>query len=224
MTARLRNVLLIGILLTVVALPILAQGTFQNLNFESAVLVPAPGGPVGAWQFDQAFPGWTGYIGGQVQTTSFPGGVPIGPPGQTPFIGILYPPLWNAPQGSYELGFGAGLDVSGSFIPVALGQNGQVPSGAKSLQFLALYAPAVFLSGQQLPSVRLGSGPSTRSLFGVDISNFAGQMAELRFQPGLGIDYLDAIQFSDQQIPEPSTLGLFSLSALLLALRARRRS
>ena len=221
MIARLRNVLLIGVLLRVMTLLVPAQGTFQNLNFESAVLVPAPGGPAGAWQFDQAFPGWTGYVGGQVQTTTFPGGVPIGPPGQTPFIGILYPPGWGGWQGSYAVGFGA-ANSSGSFVPVALAQTGTVPAQARSLQFLALYAPAVFLGGQQLPSVRLGSGPSTSSLFGVDISNFAGQVAELRFQPGLGIDYLDAITFSSQPVPEPTSFVLLEVGGLLLAWLWRR--
>jgi hypothetical protein len=221
MNIRLRKLVLFGVLPTVVALPIFAQGTFQNLDFESAVFVPVPGDPFGSVQFDQAFPGWTGYIGGQVQTSTRVNGVPIGLPGQTPFIAILAPPGWGGWQGSYAAGFGA-ANSSGSFIPVALAQTGIVPSQAQSLQFLALYAPAVFLDGQQLASVQLGSGPSISTLFGIDVSGFAGRPVELRFQPSLGINYLDAITFSDQPIPEPSAFGLLALGGLLLGWRLRR--
>src|ERR1035441_4592146 len=38
-----------------------AQGSFQNLGFESATLVPPSSEQV---QFAPAFPGWTGYVGG----------------------------------------------------------------------------------------------------------------------------------------------------------------
>ncbi len=215
MTSQLRNLLIIVAFPATMTVHALGQGTFQNLDFEAAQLVPVPTDPNGSVQFVPAFPGWTGYIGGQAQTTTLPNGVPIGLPGQTPFIAILVPPGWSSWQGSYAVGFGA-ANSSGDFIPVALAQTGTVPAQARSLQFLALYAPAVFLGGQQLASVRLGSGPSTSTLFGVDISGYAGQTAELRFQPGLGIDYLDAIQFSSQAIPEPSALALFGLGILLL--------
>src|SRR5688572_24028953 len=44
-----------------------AQGTFQNLGFESASLVGIGGNSV---QFDTAFPGWVGYVGGVQQTAA----------------------------------------------------------------------------------------------------------------------------------------------------------
>src|SRR5438552_2069280 len=47
-----------------------AQGTFQNLGFESAVLVPIPGDPYGRVQFAPAFPGWIGYVGADQQTAA----------------------------------------------------------------------------------------------------------------------------------------------------------
>lgn len=151
-------------------------------------------------------------------TTTYPNGVPIESPGQIPpFIAIMAPPDWIASQGSYEMGFGG----STSLVPVALAQIGLVPVGAMSLRFLALYAPDVFMNGQPLSSIPLGNGPSSRTLFGVDISTYSGQSLELRFQPRLGINYLDDIQFSNQQIPEPSTLGLFGLGALLFGYRSR---
>ncbi len=199
----------------------LGQGTiaFQNLDFEAAQLIPSPGDPNGAVQFAAAFPGWTGYIGGQQISSTIPNGVPIGPPGQTPFIAIMAPPDWASQQGAYELGFGSS---GGSSVAVA--QTGQVPALAKSLQFLALYAPTVTLGGQVLTVTRLGDGPVYTSRYGVDISSFAGLQRELRFQTGLGINYLDAITFSTQVVPEPTTFGLFGLGALLFGSCSRLRT
>ena len=44
--------------------------------------------------------------------------------------------------------------------------------------------------------------------FGGDISSFAGQSGELRFQGG---GWLDDIQFSTQPVPEPSRLAFVAL-------------
>jgi hypothetical protein len=48
----------------------LGQGTFQNLDFESATLVPIPGDGYNRVQFAQAFPGWTGSLGGYPVTAA----------------------------------------------------------------------------------------------------------------------------------------------------------
>lgn len=199
------------------------QGTFQNLDFEAAQLIPIPGDPDGAVQFSAAFLGWTGYIDGQVQTRSIPNGVPIGT--SYPFIAIIAPPGAAAWQGEFMVGFGAGRDSSGNITPVALTQTGQVPSDAKALQFLGRYASAisVWLGGQPLSAYPLNNNLTGGRLYGIDVSVYAGQMLELRFQPGPGIDYLDAIRFSDQPIPEPSSVGLFAFGALLLGWRVVRR-
>lgn len=189
--------------------------TFQNLDFESAQLIPIPGDPNGAVQFSAAFPGWTGYMGGQQVNSTVPNGVPIG--NNTAFISIMAPPNWAAQQGSYELGF-----ASSASATAAVAQTGQIPIQAKSLQFLALYAPTVTWGGQVLPTIRLGDGPIYTSLFGVDISSFGGQQRELRFQAGLNITYLDAITFSTQIVPEPGVSALFSLGVLLFAFAKRR--
>src|SRR5689334_12798940 len=47
------------VLLLLAASSALAQGTFQNLDFESATLIPIPGDPYHSVQFAEAFPGWT---------------------------------------------------------------------------------------------------------------------------------------------------------------------
>jgi len=47
-----------------------AQGTFQNLGFESATLVPISGTSSSPVQFAPAFPGWTGSVGGVQQSAA----------------------------------------------------------------------------------------------------------------------------------------------------------
>jgi hypothetical protein len=192
-----------------------SQGTFQNLDFEAAQLIPIPGDPDGAVLFSAAFPAWTGYIDGQVQTRTIPGNLPLSTP--FPFISIMT----LGYQGHYSVGFGTAYDSSGNVIPVALAQTGQVPSDAKSLQFLGRYASAISLSlgGQPLSVVPLNDNQTGGRLYGADVAGYAGRLLELRFQPGPGIDLLDDIRFSDQPIPEPSAFGLFGLGALLLGWR-----
>ena len=43
---------------------------FQDLDFESATLVPVPGDPYHAVQFAPAFPGWTVDIAGAIDTNA----------------------------------------------------------------------------------------------------------------------------------------------------------
>src|SRR6266571_2422703 len=87
---------------------------------------------------------------------------------------------------------------------------------------------SVSLDGVNIPYVSLSSGPNY-TLYGGDISPFAGRTAELGFSlfGGAGIDYsiwnLDSIEFSDLAVPEPSVLGLSLLGALLLGWRHWRK-
>jgi hypothetical protein len=53
------------------------------------------------------------------------------------------------------------------------------------------------------------------------MSQFAGQTGELRFTAVNSSGRLDFIQFSNQPIPEPSTVGLFAIGVLLLGWRSR---
>jgi hypothetical protein len=77
----------------------------------------------------------------------------------------------------------------------------------------------VTFAGQPIPLVALGS-TSIYTIFGGDISIFANQAGELLFQGG---GLLDAIQFSNLPIPEPSVFGLSTLGALLLGWRSLMR-
>ncbi|MCC6819174.1 MAG: PEP-CTERM sorting domain-containing protein [Verrucomicrobia subdivision 3 bacterium] len=194
------------------------QGTFQNLDFESAALVSVPGDPFGSVYAAQALPGWTGYIGTQQATSVWNNNIPVG--GAFPFISIDGPdfPFPNHMQGHYYLTLGAGIDSLGNPIPAALAQTGQVPGTARAVHFLATAQVNLSFAGHPMVVFPLGNGQ-----FGADISPFASQAGELRFEVNNSIPRLDFIQFSDQPIPEPSTLGLFAIGTLFLGWKLRRK-
>jgi len=204
-----------------------AQGTFVNLNFEQAVIPPGSLNFVAA---SNGMPGWTIY-------NNYPGNdlvlydtFTLG----SPAVGIhdgLYPqngalaPL----QGIYSA-FLQPSALGGS--PGAIGQIGRIPSAAQSLRFYAVGVdPALLVSfgGYSLSLMPIGSGPNY-TIYGADISPYAGQTGELLFQaamPAGGLSLgteLDNIFFSTTPVPEPSVIALFALSALILGGALRRRN
>jgi len=222
------------------ALSASAQGSFQNLDFESATLVPISADTV---QFAPAFPGWTGTVGGVQQGSALFNDVNL----SVSAISIIdsgwpYTYLGGVIQGNYTAVLQAGVILTSPTTTepadATLSQTGLVPLGTKSLQFKAYdpysvgpaYALHVTLGSQQLSLIPLGSG-GNYTLYGADIHTLAGQSAELNFTlPSLGSSgnnyvFLDSIQFSDQVLPEPGILSLSALGALLLGRRilGRRR-
>jgi hypothetical protein len=124
---------------------------------------------------------------------------------------------------------------TGQPADTTLSQTSLVPIGTQSLQFEAYEAFdsqgsfAVTLGGQTLYLTTLGTG-ADYTLYGANVSQWAGQTAQLAFtvfaeNPHVDDEYLylDAIQFSTQSIPEPSAFALVALGALLLGL-CRRHS
>jgi len=111
-------------------------------------------------------------------------------------------------QGSYSVflqGLGGGPAAS-----VAIGQTAQLPADAASLRYWAspLSILQLSLDGQVLPVFLLGTTPGY-SIFGADVSAFAGQMRELRLTgPSNGGGLFDNIQFSNQPIPEPGMISI----------------
>ena len=219
------------------------QGSFQNLGFESASLVPIPGDPYGRVQFAPAFPGWTGLVGGAQQTAALynnwfldTSGITILDHGwSSATLGALG--VTGPLAGNYSALLQAGL--FGTPADTAISQTALVPAAAQSLLFNA-YAPGflsplipltVTLGGQRLSLTPLASGANYTS-YGADIHALAGTTAKLDFtvpagNPHVNNNYvfLDSIQFSDQPIPEPGVFGLCALGALLLGWRVlwRRR-
>jgi hypothetical protein len=217
------------------------QGTFRNLGFESATLVPVPGQPP-FYYLAQAFPGWTVHIGGSQGDVALYNNVAL----DSSEITIIdhgwdlrpYPFLSPAGviDGSFTAVLQAGLTGIGNPTQTTLSQTAIVPTTAESLLFkgylpgnLPLGVLVVTLGGQQLSLTPLASG-TNYTMYGADIHELAGQTAELDFtlltqQPHVGDRYffLDSIQFSPQVIPEPDVLGLLALGALLLGWRGLGR-
>jgi len=214
-----------------------AQNTFQNLDFESAAIVPVSGGRF--IDFGQAFPGWTGYVAGTQQGLAVYDALAMSTAGFS-IIDAAYQGQFGA-TGSLIEGSYTAVVVSGRAGVVqpsdaTLVQTGLVPAGTESLLFKAqfdgfspLSSFSVTLGGQTLSLVPLGSG-TNYTLYGADVQALAGQAVQLQFTvfsypQQLGADYLflDAMEFSDQPIPEPGIFTLSALGALLLGWRVMRR-
>jgi hypothetical protein len=193
---------------------VLAQGTFRNLNFESANLAVIPPGQFGnEVSPEAAIPSWT-----PSGAAVFQNSVSIGGPSIT-----VYGPEWDARQilqGKYSVHINNDFFGRGS---AAIAQTGEIPGDSRSLIFLTdpLPALAVSFAGHPLSFVRLVESPQGIK-WGADITTFAGQTGELRFSAGPGFaggGTIDNIQFSTRNVPEPgiATLVLVGLSAFTVA-------
>jgi hypothetical protein len=193
-----------------------AQGTFGNLNFEAANVPVVPPNHFGSdVSVSNGVPGWVVYLGGIQQSSVLHNNISLG----AAEVAILGP-QWFSDQileGSYTVSLQPA--TAGPPTTTAIGQTGLVPATAESLRFYGRGAYTVTFAGQPIPLVALGT-TSSYTIFGGDVSAFANQTGQLLFQGG---GLLDAIQFSDQPVPEPSITGLVSLGALLLSRRVLRR-
>lgn len=204
-----------------------AQGTFQDLNFESAKPIPLIGSPYYPYAVatSNAIPGWRSYLGVNETFEVLYDTVTIGGAAATLQSSTSsYPAI----AGNYSVALLSSVGVQPTTAAVA--QTGQIPATAASLQFYGASFMQVTFAGQLLPLVELGTGPSYQ-IMGADISAFAGQTGELKFlvphTGPIGVmtsSYLDNIVFSSQQIPEPSAISLFGLAALFAGWRLRQRN
>lgn len=218
-----------------------SQGTFQNLGFESAVLVSAGFPDPATVQSGPAFPGWTARIGTNEASLAFYNEGALDSTRLT-----IIDSAWSASPSSY----GIAGPIEGNFTAllqagvvgditnpqdISLSQSGFVPSDAKSLLFKAFLSGAsanvlgVTLGGQPVAYFPLATG-TNYTLFAADIHQWAGQAAELDFtvfaqRPHQYNEYafLDSIGFSASAIPEPSVVALFCLGALGVGLRILRK-
>jgi hypothetical protein len=222
------------VLLLLAASSALAQGTFQNLDFEEST-VPQDS-QTNVVSSLNAFPGWSVYVSTNQQTFV---GFNNGCFGSTcvSLLGTNGDRILG--YRSLEGGFSALLQggVSGSVVlyPTAASilQTGFIPASARSILFRA--GPSipgtlsVSLGGIDIPFLALSNGPNY-TVYGGDISAFAGQTALLEFSvsrlPGTAsIDWnIDSIEFSASTIPEPSVLRLSALGTVLLAWRFLRQT
>jgi len=159
-------------------------------------------------------PGWTGYLGANQVDWILYNSLSLSEAGMA---------IWGPDEPSPGLFHGQYYVVlQNAFPPVpgtgpSFAQTGTIPVTAQSIQFyLAFGGVGVSFAGERIPLTALGSSPTGYNIYGGDVSAFAGQTGELRFQ---GAGYLDYIQFSSQPIPEPGTLSLAVLGALLVGWR-----
>jgi hypothetical protein len=203
--------------------------SFVNLNFENAIITPDPSSPYypDAVYASDAIPGWTatGFIG---PTDIYYDNLTLG----APCVAIddsngLYdsPPI----DGAFSIIlYGGGGPLTGASIS----QTGIVPASAESILFKAQYAVAmggtlqVSLGGQTIPFSALSTG-SNYTLYGGNVSAFAGQSEQLIFSASAGVNNIwtiDDIQFSPSPVPEPTEFALATLGILLLGFRRWRNS
>ncbi|HLH55416.1 MAG TPA: hypothetical protein VKY92_17575 [Verrucomicrobiae bacterium] len=191
--------------------------SFVNLDFESAS-VPAWGTPQ-TIPFAQALPGWTQTISEPLSTNVLynntyldSAGICLIDTNASPFIGEVI-------DGRYTVLLESGLGYSTNVSDTTLSQTGLVPSGTKSIQFKAASSGkfVVSIGGQALPLAILGGG-SNYTLYGADVSQWAGQTQQLSFtifgdRPHVNDEslLLDDIQFTSQSV---AVAPPFILSAL----------
>ena len=225
-------------LASLAALSSFGQG-FVNLDFESGAIVPIVGDPFGRIQFGPAFPGWMAYYTSPSFSSTLSSTSPV------LFNNLT---LGTSALGLLDQNYSGGAAISNrtamlqggtgpSDVAVSLAQTGMVPAGSLSLQFMArtiraegFHVPETFIvsmNGQALPYYTLQSQGGIR-LYGVDVSAFAGQMADLRFTQPNGSELfdnfaLDNISFSPLAVPEPGTWALLGLGGALLGWGAWRR-
>ena len=197
--------------LLAVKIQLLAQG-FVNLNFEQAQITNLNGNLIPA---TNAFPSWTAsalfyfYNDASLSGRS---------------ISIIATNSLITPsqiQGNYY----ALLFTIGGNPAVSLNQTGLIPVTAKSILFWGVN------DGMQITfngvSLNFGAMSSTANytVYGADISAYAGQTGLLSFSAANGaLGMVDNIQFSTTVVPEPSSLALAALGTLLLDCRRRTKS
>jgi hypothetical protein len=223
---------LLGFILTCATLSAQAQASFVNLNFEDANLTPVPagqyGGPVSSLD---AIPGWTGFLGTTQVSQVLQNNLTLG----NASIDILSP-NWNnfngisTIEGQYTVILQAGFDPfgSGHDVGASISQSDLVPANAQSLQFKASANNfSVSFGGQNLSLVTLGTG-ANYTLYGADISSFAGLSGALTIATSAQTDSggrFDSFLFSPSPVPEPSGMTLIGLGSAVLGFnRWRRRS
>jgi hypothetical protein len=186
------------------------QGTFQDLDFESAATVPVPGDGYGRIQFTPAFPGWIGYSGTNQATLALFNNIFLDSAG----IGLQTNYAGSGFDGKYYATIEAGFSLTARPLEAVssyLSQTGFIPNNARSIQFKAniynLALVAVTLNGQPLYLWTLTTSQGT--FFQGDVTPFSGTTAELRFtvlpipppQPAITILRLDSISFSSRPAP-----------------------
>ena len=225
--------LLGGLALLLSAIGAAGQGTFQNLDFESA-LIPSGTPPLADLSFSDAVPGWTGTYGDSSKTYPATFVVYDGLSLEGPMMAIIDRVTsyrsYQALQGNYSAFLFGGYSPFGGQTSFTISQTGLVPSGAVSMlmDVDAWDGFTVSLGGQPIGMVPVQTFP-LYTLYRGNISAFAGQTAQLSItvpsSPVGDIDptglLIDDIRFVT--VPEPRIIALLALGTLLVAWRVKEQ-
>ncbi len=169
-----KNTGVVAALLYLVCISSLRAQAFQDLDFESAILVPIPSDSFNRVDFGLDLPGWSGFSGtNQLNAALYHNffldstGIGINDSGSPSFGGGVI-------QGNYSVFLEAGNSASGppsGPANASLTQAGLVPAGTKSLSFLAITNGAfmVSLGGVTLNLISSPVAGQSYSLFPADI-------------------------------------------------------
>lgn len=210
------------------------QGTFQNLDFESATLPILPPGQLGGLvPVSTALPYWSVFIGTN-QVTQVLHNNYLGGDANVSILG----PGWTVtlPLDGYYLLLQSGV----VFTPggesmyqadVSISQTGLIPVSTQSVRFksIASHHFMISIGLQPVQVVQLSAAPDFSTVYGADVSQYAGSTQTLRITKLLNpfddrYSLVDSIEFSPEPIPEPSALGLLGLGGFFLVRRLRRKA
>ena len=209
------NKTLLTLLSTVIVALSLQGQSFTNLDFESARVI-FTANPPDFIATSNAFPGWS-VFGGTNQAFYVQYNVSAG----VYLYGLVGPDAFGTNTRVLDGNFSASMGPNET-----MSQTGLVPNGAESLLFGATSSSfLVSLGSQNLSYVTisnaLNSYGGSYTIYGADISGFAGQTETLTFS---GSGLLDDIQFSTVAIPEPSAISLLCLGSGVLFYVRRRKT
>ena len=190
-----------------------SQG-FVNLSLQQADVVPI--GP-DAIAVTNALPGWSVFYGGIQQSfVTF----------NDPALGATFVTLLATNGQQLSGNYSVLLQGGGTASAATISQTGHVPASAESLLFDAAATRPdtsvliVSLGGEDLSFIAISNGPNY-SVYGADVSAFAGQTEALTFSAPEDLSVpniwnINDISFSSAPIPEPSPLGLLAVGGFLL--------
>ena len=206
----------------------LGQG-FVNLDFEQSTIVSSSQSPDGPLDFGIAsVPGWTASSSFGL-VSNYSGGTALWYNNGTlssPSISLVGKDFFfPAIDGQYSIALFPG-QVPTNYPPPSIWQVGQIPATARSMFYLGNSVNQVIVSfSGHILTINNIDNYGGYSLFGADVSAYAGQTGELLFTQPVYLHYsvIDDITFSSSEIPEPSVFHLSSICILFLYWRMTRQ-
>lgn len=125
-------------------------------------------------------------------------------------------------QGKYSIYLQGGSAFQSATNGASIWQTATISASSLSIYYWGGPLQVSF-NGQALAFNAISNAP-VYTVWGADISAYAGQTGELLFNaPWQSAALLDNIQFSTTSVPEPTTLVLTALGTLLLGCRLRKK-